>query len=88
MFALRKHILPLNRAIVEHYLDKIWLPAVRITESLAPANGVPEHVTTRFESYARAEESRLKENLRGIGYDIDAPETINMVIGQGKIEKV
>lgn len=78
----------MNRAAVEQYLDRIWLPAVRIVESLAPANGIPGHVAARFESYVLAEEHRLQENLQGIGYNIDAPETVNMTIGPGSIEKV
>jgi hypothetical protein len=38
--------------------------------------------------YAKDEEVRIEGNLRIMAYEIDAPSTLALIIGPGRIEKV
>ncbi|KAJ3554138.1 hypothetical protein NM688_g3261 [Phlebia brevispora] len=86
MFALRTHILPENRLWVDNYLEKIWFGTARIVESLLPAKGIPAHVKTRFRAYVSLEERRIAENLESVQCNVDAVETVHMIVQRGKIE--
>ncbi|KAI0340329.1 hypothetical protein BDW22DRAFT_412068 [Trametopsis cervina] len=87
LFAARKQTLPTNRAVIEQYLEKIWLPGVKLTEALRPAVDVPSHVELRFQPYLFLQEKELRWTLEQINYNIDALETVHVVIGHDKIEK-
>lgn len=54
----------------------------------APVAAIPGHVEEKFEEYMQYEEDRIRGNLHGIKYNIDASETVRGVIGAGRIEKV
>ncbi|KAJ7770993.1 hypothetical protein DFH07DRAFT_1057757 [Mycena maculata] len=41
----------------------------------------------KFRSYVEAEESRLRDNLRDTGFDINARDTLVLVTGPGRIER-
>lgn len=73
--------------MVDRYLDSVWLGGANIIESLQPKT-IPQPIETRFEVYLVAEEQRLQQNLEGVHYNIDALETIPVITGPGKIEKV
>ena len=88
MFALRKDILPQNRTWVDNYLESVWLPAVKTIESLLPATRIPSHVKTKFRQFVQMEERRITEKLESIKYNIDALETVQMIMGTGSIENV
>jgi hypothetical protein len=42
----------------------------------------------RFKSYLEAEEARLGNNLRAVDYVIDGIDTLPLIAGVGRIEKV
>ena len=87
MFAVKPHVLPANRRSVELYLDQIWSPITALTTGFrrADRNDVLEE---RFQSYVLAEEDRLRDALERVRYDIDAPDTLQLITGPGRIEKV
>ncbi|KAI0767749.1 hypothetical protein C8Q74DRAFT_1318273 [Fomes fomentarius] len=74
MFAIRPLIHTANRQAVMKYLDTVWLDITTLTHSLA--------------SYVGAEEQRLREGLETFRYDIDALDTLQLITGPGRIEKI
>ena len=87
MFAIKPLVLPANRRFLERYLDSIWSPVTELTMGFRRASWSAE-LRERFESYVLVEEERMREQLEDIRYDIDAADTLSLVIGPGRIEKV
>lgn len=88
MFTLRNDVLPQNRFFVDEYLFKIWLGVIKIVESLRPVTPIFNHLEGRFKEYTWHEEDRIRRNLDGVRYNLDAPDTVSMVAGPGRIENV
>ncbi|GJE98690.1 hypothetical protein PsYK624_149250 [Phanerochaete sordida] len=86
MFAARYRVLPQNRPLIDSYLHQVWTDGVKIVESLQPAIPVVRHFEHKFLAYFSLEERRIRENLEGIDYNLDAVETITTVVGPGRIE--
>ncbi|THH02008.1 hypothetical protein EW026_g787 [Hermanssonia centrifuga] len=86
MFAMRSKILPENRRLVDNYLQKVWSSGVKLVEALQPVNNVPSHIKAKFLPYVQYEEERIAQNLDGIKYNVDALDTVYMVIGPGRLE--
>jgi hypothetical protein len=87
MFALRLHVLPANRGSVNKYLDSIYNGVTTLHSGLN-ACYINESLQEKFHSYVEAEEARLRGNLEAISYDIDALNTLYLISGQGRIERV
>lgn len=47
-----------------------------------------EDLFAKFSSYVSAEEARLRKNLESVAYNIDAVDTLGIVTGPGRLEKV
>ena len=89
MFDLRDQVLPVNRGYVDYYLRQTWGIASELAKSLqAPVTTIPDYAEEKFKEYVQYEEDRIRKNLSGIKYDIDALETVYGVVGPGRIEKV
>ncbi len=84
---MRSSLLPENRYWADYYLKTVWPVAFELIKSFRPAN-IPEHVQAKFQSYTEHEESRMRKNLEDIRFDIDALDTVYVVAGPGRIEKV
>ncbi|KAM5543353.1 hypothetical protein V8D89_003227 [Ganoderma adspersum] len=87
MFAIRSRIHPANRNVVDKYLQTVWQKITTLTASFVNANQ-PDSLYERFKSYVEAEEQRLRQGLETVGYDIEAMDTLLLVTGPGRIEKV
>lgn len=46
-----------------------------------------DQLLERFKSYIDEEESRMRKRLKSVRYFIDAPNTLALVMGTGRIEK-
>lgn len=89
MHATREKILPANRRYVELYFMVTWGRISAFAKSLrAPSTTVPEHVEDKFKEYVEYEEERMRQNLQGVKYEVDGPETVYGIVGPGRIEKV
>lgn len=88
MFTILPHILPANRAGVHDYIIKVYEVVTTIVASVNVCNDTNEALQARFSTYVDAEEARLKGNLEAVEYDIDAEDTLSLVVGPGRIEKV
>lgn len=87
MFAIRPRIHLANRNPVNEYLETVWKRISTLTSSFV-TTCQPESLQERFKSYVDAEEQRLREGLETVKYGIDAMDTLLLVTGPGRIEKV
>ena len=85
MFAILPKILPANLKAVNTYLSKIHQSATNLYSSVSVCYWSNQ---SRFKSFVDAEEARLKKNLEAVRYDIDAADTLLLITGPGRIERV
>ncbi|TFK86599.1 hypothetical protein K466DRAFT_587082 [Polyporus arcularius HHB13444] len=86
MFSIRPLIHPANRNAVDQYLRSVWRSVCTLTSSLLPTT-YPDALRERFKSYVDSEEQRLREGLETVKYDIDAMDTLSLIMGPGRVEK-
>ena len=87
LFSIRSTLLPENRYWADYYLKNVWPVAFELIKSFRSAN-IPDHIEAKFKDYAEYEENRIRKNLEDIRFDIDALDTVYVVAGPGRIEKV
>ena len=87
MFSIRPHIHPANRNAVDQYLRAVWQKVCTLTSSLVTTT-YPYSLRERFKNYVDSEEQRLREGLETVKYDIDAMDTLLLIMGPGRVEKV
>jgi hypothetical protein len=89
MEGLLAEVLPPNRhSIVDYFTfswDAIHMLTATVT-SLQPESG--PSTSDKFKSYLEAEEARLNTNLKAVDYVIDGTDTLTLITGEGRIEKV
>ena len=91
MEGLRSVVLPPNREVVDRYFAWVWSAVRTLTAAVLsqnPSQNSGPDDSKRFNSYLEAEEARLENNLRAVDYVIDGIDTIPLIIGVGRIEKV
>ncbi|KAJ7849789.1 hypothetical protein B0H14DRAFT_3866764 [Mycena olivaceomarginata] len=86
MFAIMPSVLPSNRAYANDYLDLVYRGVTSLESAIAPCF-ITESLQEKFRSYVEAEENRLRDNLRDVRFDIDARDTLELVVGPGRIER-
>ena len=88
---MRFHALPVNRSGVEYYLQKVWRVGFELCVPLTRRKYLrflPDWLEEKFSDYVLHEEGRIRKNLEDVKYDLDALETVYIVAGPGRIEKV
>ena len=91
MEGVRSMVLPPNREAVDLYFEYAWtcvhtLTAAVLSQHSSQQSGPDD--PKRFNSYLEAEEARLGNNLRAVDYVIDGIDTVPLIAGVGRIEKV
>ncbi|KAJ6560234.1 hypothetical protein B0H19DRAFT_1146862 [Mycena capillaripes] len=86
MFAIMPSILPENKGYANEYLDLCYRGITSLESAIAPCF-ITESLQEKFRSYVEAEENRLRDNLRDVRFDIDARDTLELVMGRGRIER-
>jgi hypothetical protein len=87
MEGVRAEVLPPNREAIDDYFTYVWEPLHTLTAaalSLQPGPNNPE----KFRPYLEAEEVRLGANLKAVDYILDGIDTLTLITGVGRIEKV
>jgi hypothetical protein len=86
MEGMRTAVLPRNRAAIDDYLTSVWERVHTLTAAVLGLDYVynPE----KFQPHLDAEEARLGNNLRAVDYVIDGVDTLTLITGRGRIEKV
>jgi hypothetical protein len=90
MEGVRSVVLPPNREAIDRYFASVWgvvhtLIAPMLSES-SESSGSDD--INKFDSYLEAEEARLGNNLRAVDYVVDGIDTLPLIAGIGRIEKV
>ena len=89
MEGTRADVLPPNQKFFDNYFNFVWKFVHTLTAAVTPLE--PELGTSdleRFKPYLEAEEIRLSTNLKAVDYDIDGTDTLTLITGVGRIEKV
>jgi hypothetical protein len=87
MEGVRTEVLPPNRGPIDDYFNNVWDPVHTLTAAVLQLQPGPDFAE-RFKSYLEAEEARLGDNLKAVEYVIDGTDTLALITGMGRIEKV
>jgi hypothetical protein len=91
MEVVRSMVLPPNREAVDRYFACVWDGVHTLTAAVlsqnSSQNSRPDDLK-KFNSYLEAEEARLGNNLRAVDYVVDGIDTLPLIAGVGRIEKV
>ncbi len=81
-------VLPRNRSAVDNYFVVWWWIGMMIAGLQNSFDAELNTPSYRFQEYIDMEEARLRGNLERIKYNIDASDTLTLVMGTGGLEKV
>jgi hypothetical protein len=87
MDGIRAEVLPLNLQAIVDYFTNVWEFVRTLTAPVLSLQPL-QHEPDKFKSYIEAEEARLEYNLRAVHYTIDGADTLTLITGVGRIEKV
>ena len=80
-------VIPPNREAIDQYFSNVWFYVHTFTAAvLSQSSGLDD--PKRFKPYIEAEEARLERNLRAVDYIIDGVDTLPLIAGVGRVEKV
>lgn len=91
MEGVRSVVLPPNREVVDGYFGYVWRAVHTLTAAVLSQSSLQSFGSDdlkKFKSYLEAEEARLGNNLRAVDYIIDGIDTIPLIAGVGRVEKV
>ena len=89
MEGVRAEVLPPNRKSVDDYFRFVWECVHTLTAAVTPLQ--PDSGPSsgdKFQPYLEAEEARLGTNLKAVDYTIDGIDTLTLITGVGRVEKV
>ncbi|KAI0716121.1 hypothetical protein C8T65DRAFT_707355 [Cerioporus squamosus] len=86
MFAIKSDVLPANRRFVDYYLDSVWSWITELTTGFRRAEW-SDTMRDRFQTHILEEEVKMRRKLELVRHDIDAADTLLLIIGTGRIEK-
>ena len=87
MEGIRTEVLPANRRAIDQYFSSVWKQVHKLTAAVPS----PLYLTFDpeiFAPYLEAEETRLSATLKAVKYIIDGTDTLSLITGVGRIEKV
>ncbi|KAJ7145706.1 hypothetical protein C8R44DRAFT_863571 [Mycena epipterygia] len=90
MFLLNQQIgikMPGNKRYVNGYIDGTWHYVTALTSSIERYDCPAQWLEDKFTGYVESQEKILKERLEKIQYDIDALETVALVLRGDRIEQ-
>jgi hypothetical protein len=87
MDGVRTNAHPLNRHPIISYLNFNWEFVRSLVAPFLPLQPAQDD-REKFKPYLEAEEARLEGTLRAVDYVIDGMDTLTLVTGVGRIEKV
>ncbi|KAK6975085.1 hypothetical protein R3P38DRAFT_3128369 [Favolaschia claudopus] len=89
MLLLKKQItikMPGNTRYLNEYIEGCWQHVTALTSSIERYDGPETWLEEKFAAYIQAQESMLKERLEKIQYDIDALDTVALILRGDRIE--
>jgi hypothetical protein len=88
MEGVRAEVLPPNRVAVDDYFRFAWEAVHTLTAAVTPLQPDSGPSGDKFKSFLEAEEARLSANLKAVAYTVDGTDTLTLITGTGRIEKV
>jgi hypothetical protein len=89
MDGIRTEVHPLNRQATIRYFASVWIFVHELVTAVLSSRSVEgASDLEKFKSHVEAEEARLAKNLRKVDYIIDGTDTLTLITGVGRIEKV
>lgn len=89
MFALVPHLRIENRLKACWYLVTVWPILAQVLATFDRVEvDIEGDLWGRFQGYIESEENRLEEGLKTFHYFIDAADTVTLITGPGRIERV
>ena len=91
MFSTLDSVLPVNRSLVDRYIGSYYaLSRVELLlRSVRPYDARDENdLQQKVQPYITEEEERLRSTLESIAWDIDTVDTLALITGPERIEKV
>lgn len=86
---VKADVLPANRQLVDNYLGSIAFKKVDyLLRSLQQNGRHDDELLERCRPYVEAQLKGMKANLDAVAYELDATNTLLLVTGPGRIEKV
>ncbi|KAJ7596026.1 hypothetical protein C8J56DRAFT_1043125 [Mycena floridula] len=64
------------------------MPVSGVTRSIERHDNASSWLTAKYEDFVKSQENTLRTRLETISYDVDALETVHLIIGQQNIETV
>jgi hypothetical protein len=80
-------VLPLNRGSISNYFDFVWKFIHALITPVLRLQSEPKDFEN-FRSYIEEEEARLGNSLKRVHFIIDGVDTLTLITGAGRIEKV
>jgi hypothetical protein len=87
MFAILPMILKANMDSINEYLSSVYNGIATLHTGVTPCD-ITDWLQEKFQSYVEAEEERLQKALERVKYNIDAPDTLALITGPGRFERV
>lgn len=90
MFSTLEEVLPVNRSLVDKYFgDNVLHRVDLLMRSVTTHEGRGDSdLREKIQPYVAEEEERLRSTLESIAWDIDTMDTLALITGPGRIEKV
>lgn len=90
--SLSSDVLPLNRAYVQKLLGEgVFYACDCLLSGIHDAvhsTAADQSIFEKFRGHENAEEEALKDALKAVNFELDAPNTLGLVIGNRRLEKV
>ena len=90
MQGVRSAVLPPNREAFDQYFGYVWRVVHTLTAAVlsqSSQSSRPDE-SKKFKPYLEALEARLGNNLQAVDYIIDGVDTLPLIMGVGRVEKV
>ena len=90
MEGVRSVVLPPNREAIDRYFGDVWEVVHTLTAAVQSqsSQSIGPDESTKFKPYLEALEARLGDNLQAVDYVVDGVDTLSLITGMGRVEKV
>ncbi|KAJ7616828.1 hypothetical protein DFH06DRAFT_1238529 [Mycena polygramma] len=78
--------MPGNKSYINNYIEDTWQHVTALTSAIERYDSPPPWLEEKFSGYIQSQERLLKERLEKIQYDVDAVETVSLILRGDRIE--
>ncbi|THV00763.1 hypothetical protein K435DRAFT_963848, partial [Dendrothele bispora CBS 962.96] len=83
-----EEVLPTNRSLVDNYLNQMFvLDQILMSTVPSAIKDLDARLVQKADAYMKTEEQRMERKLEALRYEIDAQDTLALVIGKYQIER-